>query len=261
MPLLTITASNRDRLDLNSNITKFFIKSIQDQTYTDFELLIADGGSKNYEEIKSYFETCNSKIPMRIVQLKIGEAFERARLNNVGVRNAKGQYLMCTDVDMLFMPQFVDTLMKNVGDNFFVESRTSYIHGWNIEKVYKGEINLYNNIDVAKLGKIKKRTTAGGCQCMHINNWNRIRGYNEEYVGWGSEDYDLLSRVKMSGKIHIRWMGEAPNSIMLFHQPHIKTTAQLKIDLAHKLENKKRLGSIKSYQVNPDGWGGIKDKI
>lgn len=253
---MTITASNRDRFDPNSEITKWFVKSLQWQEYTDFEFLIADGGSKNYEEIKSYFESFKGKIPMRIVQCKIGVPFERAKLNNVGIRNSNSKYVMCTDVDMIFAPKFVSTLMKCVGDNFFVESRTLYIHGWNIEKIYKGEINPYNGSDMVLLGRIKKRTTAGGCQCTTMSNWEKLGGFNENYIGWGSEDQDLLTRVQMA-KIHIRWMGESSDSIMLFHQPHSKSNEQLKIDLQHQENNKKLLGKIDNYRVNLKGWGGI----
>ena len=55
MSLLTITASNKNRLDINNISSQYFIKSIQWQSFTDFELLIADGGSDNYDELKKYF--------------------------------------------------------------------------------------------------------------------------------------------------------------------------------------------------------------
>jgi glycosyltransferase involved in cell wall biosynthesis len=256
MPLLTITASNRDRLDLNSDITKWFIKSVQWQDYTDFELLIADGGSKNYEEIKSYFENSKEKIPMRIVQLKIGELFERSKLNNVGIRNARGKYILTTDVDMIFHPHLVSTVMENLGDNRFIESRTLYIHGWNAERIYKGEIDPRNVLDMGKTGRIKKKSTAGGLQCTSIENWNRLRGFNETTIrGWGSEDVELLERVKKLG-LKIRWLGESSESIMVYHQPHPKPN--LKQDLECQERNKKALNNITDYRANLNvGWGGI----
>ena len=252
MPKLTITASNRDRFDPNSNATKFFIKSIQWQTYKDFELLIADGGSKNYEEIKDYLENFNGDIPMRIVQLKIGDAFERARLNNVGIRNALGEYVMTTDVDMVFGKDFVQTLMSHVGENVLVESRTMYWKPPVVNKIYNGQLDVYNDIESCRVSRLKKRTSAGGCQCMHVKGWGKVRGFSEEYRGWGSEDYDLLTRAKKA-RIQVKWMGEN-NDVALFHQPHPKNTKQ---DLIYQAENKKILARIKDYKANPNGWGGM----
>ena len=253
--MLTITASNRDRLDLNRNITKWFIKSIQWQDYVfdKIELLIADGGSKNYEELKSYFENSKEKIPMRIVQYKIGELFERALLNNVGVRNAKGEYVLCTDVDMIFHPHLISTVMENLGGNRFVESRTMYIHGWNVEKIYKGEIDARNILEMSKLGRIKKRSTCGGMQCTSIGNWNKVSGFNESMKGWGSEDAELLRRISLAG-IKTKWLGES-GDIMVYHQPHPKPN--IKLDLECQVRNKKVMESVTNYSANPNGWGGI----
>jgi len=257
MPKLTIAASNKNRLKLDCNISQHFLKSIQWQEYTDFELLIADGGSENYEEIKEYFEKHDGPIPMRIVQHKIGNVFERALLNNVGVRNGNGEYVMTTDVDMLLGPQFVATLMENVGEHVLVESRTMYLKSAVTKKIYSGEYDPYNDLKSIKRGRIKKRTTAGGCQCMSKVGWDIVRGFDERYYGWGSEDYDLLTRAKKAG-LKVRWMGESEESIMLFHQSHPKKN--VKRDLEHQEENKKLLRRIATYRVNPEGWGGIKDE-
>jgi len=258
MPKLTIVASNRDRFDPNSNATKWFIKSLQWQTYKDFEILLADGFSKNYEEIKAFLENYGGDIPMRIVQFPIGEAFERARLNNVGIRNALGEYVMTTDVDMSFGKDFVQTLMGLASPDSLVESRTLYWHPNMSQKIYNGELDLYNDIQVCRAGRIKKRTSAGGCQCMHMDGWNKVRGFDEKgYIGWGSEDTDLLTRCKYAG-IKIKWMGET-GDVALFHQWHPKN---IKEDLTYQAENKKTLAVLqlkKYFRVNDGGWGGVLD--
>lgn len=259
MPKLTITASNRDRFIPNSPASDLFVKSLQWQTYKDFEILIADGGSKNYEEIEEYFKSFGGDIPMRIVKLEIGEAFERARLNNVGVRNALGEYVMTTDVDLVYGKDFVKTLMGLVAPNILVESRTLYWHPKTVKKVQLGEFDLYNDIASCRRGRIKKRTTAGGCQCMHIDGWNKVRGFDEKgYIGWGSEDTDLLTRCKYAG-MKVKWMGEN-GDIALFHQHHAKPN--VKKDLECQAENKKTLARLqrkKYFKVNEGGWGGVLD--
>jgi len=252
---LTITASNKNRLQLNHNPSEFFIKSIQWQTYDDFELLIADGGSDNYEELKEYLENYDGKIPMRIVQHKIDD-FSRSFLNNVGIVNAKGEYVGTTDVDMMFGKDFFKVVTDTIGHNVFVESRTMYWKKGFVSKIYKEELDLYEDLEACKKGRIKKRTSCGGFQCTHIDNWRELRGFDQRYKIWGSEDQDVLKRAKMCG-LKIKWLGES-NDVMLFHQPHPKPN--IKIDLEYQEKNKKFLNNIKTHKANPDGWGGVYDE-
>jgi len=253
---LSVVASNRDRLRPEENIGKWFLKSIQWQDFNDFELVIADGGSSNYNALQAYFGAFKGQIPVRLVQYRIGEAFERAKLNNVGIRQAKGEYIMTTDVDMLFAPKFISTLASFLEPNVMVESRTMYWKPPIVEAIYSGKLDPYKNLESCKVGRIKKQSTAGGCQCIHKSSWEMLRGFDEKYIGWGSEDYDLLTRAKIA-KLKIKWMGESLESIMLFHQPHAKTSIQIKRDLEYQEENKKILHNIRTHCVNPCGWGGI----
>jgi len=253
-PKLTIVASNKDRLQLDNLLSQWFLKAIQWQTYIDFELLIADGGSSNYEEIKSYFEKHNGNISMRIVQYKFKGPFQRALMNNVGIRNARSDYIMTTDVDILLAKDFVKTLMKYVGENKFVASRTMYLKSKQVKMIHNKKLNLYNDFTSCHLGRVKKRTTIGGCECMHINGWNKVHGFNEKYIGWGSEDYDLYTRVGKAGIKRV-WLPEKREQCMLFHQSHPKT--DIKKDLEYQKSNKKILNNIKSFVANENGfWGG-----
>ena len=253
---LTVTASNKNRLVLGSNASIWFLKSIQWQTFTDFELLIADGGSDNYEEIKEYFANHEGSIPMRIVQHKIGDTFHRALLNNVGVRHGKGEYVMTTDVDMIFEKDFMATLMSLATPTNLVESRTLYLKPPACAKIYNETVDPLNDWHACKGGRIKKRSTAGGCQAMHKDSWAKLHGFDERYYGWGSEDQDLIVRAKMA-KLNVVWMGEQskPSDIRLFHQYHPKP--DLKKDLEDQAKNKKLLRKIQKYAVNAEEWGGL----
>jgi predicted glycosyltransferase involved in capsule biosynthesis len=256
MKTLTIVASNRDRLKLKTNITKYFLKSLAWQTCQNFEVIIVDGGSHNFKALNDFFKL-QSSPSIRMVQEEIGEKFERAKLNNVGIRNANTEYIMTTDVDMMFGPDFVKELLSRVGENIFVESRTMYLKGLATRKIYKGKIDPLNDIDSCKIGRIKKRSTAGGCQCAHIDQWNKVRGFDEDFIGWGSEDYDLLMRMVSSGAKEV-WMGESSSSLNLFHQHHEKIN--IKEDLLCQDKNKKLMMKAargkRPFQANPNGWGG-----
>jgi len=253
MTQLTVVTPNRNRLNPSTNSSRWFIKSLQWQDFTDFEVLIVDGGSDNYEDIKKWVESYDGKIPIKIIQYKIGEEWHKTLLNNVGIRSCNTEYIATTDVDILFDHRFVNTVMPLLKFDTMIESRTMYWKDYTVAKIYSGKLDPYNNIDGCKIGRIKKRTTPGGFQCLHRDQWNKLRGYNEEeIIGWGSEDVELLARVKMA-KIKINWLGENINDIMLFHQPH---TTNIIENLKSQEKNKRVLNSVNRFWANHNGWGG-----
>lgn len=250
---LTIAMSNRDRLDPSSKSTQLLFLSLKNQTLNNFQVVIADGGSKNIEEVKHFVKTMPFEV--KVVNHPIGELFERSLLNNVAIRNSETEYVMCTDADMFFGKDFIKTVSSSMRTNVFIESRTLYVYPKCMEMIYQEKIDPFKSLDISNCGRLKKRTTAGGCQLTHILSWNKLRGYNEAMKQWGSEDTELLTRAEKMG-MEIKWLGEN-NDIQLFHQPHPKPN--LEKDLQHQEKNKKWLENIRHYASNPEGWGGIKD--
>lgn len=252
---LTIVVSNRDRLDFNNPASQWWLKSLQWQDYKDFEIIIVDAYSRNHKELVEYLKEFSIKI-IQPDKDKIGEAFHLSFLKNFGIREAKTKYVACTDVDMLYGKRFFSEVGERLKENTMIESRTMYWKQPTADRIYSGELDPYMDLDSCKNGRIKKRTTAGGLQCLHINDWNKIRGYNESIIGWGSDDVELLARAKLA-KINISWLGESVEDIMLFHQPHIKLDA--KKDLEYQEKNKAILHSCNGFLVNSNGWGGKND--
>jgi len=258
MNSLSIVVTNKDRLDPKSLSTQWFIKSLKWQDSNGFSILVVDGGSKNFDELANYIRSKNDKgtVPIELIQHKTTDKFfHKTLLNNVGIRRSSGDYIMTTDADILFGKSFITRLYSKLKYDVFLESRVMYWKSSAVKKIYSGELDPYDDLDSCKIGRIKKRTTPGACQCTYKDNWHVLRGYDEKYIGWGSEDMDLLMRAGILGLKTI-WLGETTEDIMLFHQPHDKN---IKRELEEQELNKARLNSIKSYRVNPSGWGAIKD--
>ncbi|MEK1310452.1 glycosyltransferase family 2 protein [Limosilactobacillus fermentum] len=79
------------------------IESVLAQTYTSWELLIIDDGSKDssVDIIKSYQQDQRIKL---IQQANAGSAAAR----NNGIRQSKGQYMALLDSDDLWLPEFLE---------------------------------------------------------------------------------------------------------------------------------------------------------
>ena len=236
---LTIVVPNRNRLDFNRPASQWFLKSLCWQDNLGFELIVVDGKSNNYDGVKSYLEQ-NTKFKTTVIQHKIGEVFHKTLLNNVAIRKASTEYVACTDADMVFDRKFIATVIPLLKPDTMIESRTMYWNGDVVKKIYGNELDPYNDIDTCKMGKTKKRSSCGGFQCMHRDNWAKLNGYNETVIGWGSDDIELLERAIIAN-IKVKWLGEN-NDIMLFHQPHPKNTAE---DLKTQEKNKKTLKNLR----------------
>jgi len=255
-PKITLIIPNRDRMSsVENSLTQYQMKSLANQTCKNFKFTVIDGGSKNIDELKQYFSSL--KFPnIDLLEHNLVGKFHKSLLNNIAIRKATTPYIMTSDADIFFAPKFFETLIPLLSEEKFIESRTMYWYPSMMQEMYAGRKNPFDDIETCKLGRIKKRTTPGGCQCAHKNLWEKVRGYDERYIGWGSEDVDLWRRMCMANNCKAIWLGESIESIMLFHQHHDK------IDHAEEMKDQyKNLNyyyNIKSYDANPDGWGGMK---
>ena len=99
-PLVSIVIANKDHEeDLRRCITSILDKS----TYENYEIVIVENGSTE-ESIRKYYSELTSgpyKERIRVVtyEPQEGEGFNYSRINNFGVQNAKGEYVLLLNND------------------------------------------------------------------------------------------------------------------------------------------------------------------
>ncbi|MCF2684364.1 glycosyltransferase [Faecalicatena contorta] len=86
------------------------ISSIIEQTYSDFELILVDDGSADasYEICKSYAKNDN-----RLVLIHT-ENYGGAHARNMGLKQAKGEYVSFVDADDYLEPNFLERLVEEI---------------------------------------------------------------------------------------------------------------------------------------------------
>ena len=153
------------------------INSVQNQTVTDWELLLINDASTDHtERIIKECQTLDSRIKYFKHNHNRGPAYAR----NLGIENAKGKYLAFLDADDVWLPKFlesciarnkafvftsalrVDENLKPMLSPFIVPEKVSY------SDVLKSNSIICSTafIDIEKLGKlymplIKKRQDMG----------------------------------------------------------------------------------------------------
>lgn len=101
------------------------IKSVQEQTYQNWEIIIVDDCSQdNTKEIVDEYVKNDSRIQYHILEKNSGAAVART----VAMKLAKGSYMAFLDSDDIWMPNKLERQIKWMNDNGYSFSCTVYEH-------------------------------------------------------------------------------------------------------------------------------------
>jgi glycosyltransferase involved in cell wall biosynthesis len=189
------------------------VKSVLDQTYANFELIIIDNYSEDNTEgiIASFNDT-------RIKYEKFRNNGIIAASRNVGISESRGKYIAFLDSDDIWLP---NKLEKQVG--FLEENADVFL-------VYTRALVMKNNLIRNKIMPLKRRLKAGNVFKSLFLSSNFIMGvtvmfrnkvkekfyyFDEDIRLMGVEDFDLWLRI--SRKETIAFLGE-PLAIYRTHE-------------------------------------------
>ena len=117
------------------------IKSVLNQTYQNFEIILIDDGSQeDISPIKDLINTTKNHVVL-IRQKNMGVSTAR----NAGIKIANGEYIALLDSDDLFLPQKIERQVKVMEKTHAFISHTSYrqmtINGLKIQDMHSGRMN------------------------------------------------------------------------------------------------------------------------
>jgi len=153
----------------------------------------------------------NSAVPLSYPQyswLKIircenaGELFHKSRALNIALHYVKTRFVCATDADQIFNPNFFglvyDHLKKH--KNIIVMCKT-YLAGqlYNVKPRDILQNAGYNKLLCYTRGARQHRIGEGCCMGLPTAWLKSVNGWDENYVGWGYEDTDLLFRAELAG--------------------------------------------------------------
>jgi len=187
---------------LNHNGLKYLKKTIHPilkLDYSNYEFIIVDNGSTDGSTafIKKF-----KKI--KLIENKENLGYSKGK--NIGVKNAKGKYILLLDNDILIKDKdvlnelskkykrsmgFIQILLldinqkktKHYGLYFSIYGVNSHQKSINIKNILKQSKNL-----------IKIPSPTGGCMFFNKNNWNKIGGFDESQK-FNIDDIDIGPRA------------------------------------------------------------------
>lgn len=176
------------------------IKSVLNQTFTDFNLVIVNDCStdKSVEIASKYISDT-----VEIIHHKKNAGLAAAR--NSGIKNSNSNYITYLDADDLWKPTFLESIFQLIQN--FPEAR---IFGTNYEEIWGAVIkNPLNGSEILPIDftgyinffkiNVKQGIYTHGSVCFHKEVFEKIGDYNED-IGF-SEDLDFNIRANYNFKL------------------------------------------------------------
>jgi glycosyltransferase involved in cell wall biosynthesis len=203
---LTVVFGYRNREIIR---VKRCLDSLQKQSNTNFSVIFVDYGSAL--EIASEIKALVKTYPFirYIYNETRGLPWNRSHALNTGIRLAESEYLMTSDVDLIFPDNLITTILSQVSRNKVIHSLCYYL---------PKSFNKWNDIEKHKSSYGKGcKDALGLLQVLSKNNYDKLHGLDEFYKFWGVEDRDLHYRLLDSG-IKTVWLNL--ETCPVYHQWH-----------------------------------------
>ena len=229
-PKSSIIVSTYNRPDA----LRLCLKSIAKQVVLPDEVVIGDDGSK--QDTIDLIRDFQKDFPVPLLHVwQKDEGFRLAQCRNKAVAACSHEYIIEIDGDLILHPRFVEDHLRFAQKGHFIKGGRVNLDKQLTAKVCaSGEIpplhpfapglmRRVNAVHCFPLSKYlsthyKKNSIVGlGCNMSFWKeDYIRINGYDEFFVGWGGEDYDFALRMLNSGvkRLYLKF------SAIVFHLWH-----------------------------------------
>lgn len=225
------------------------IRSLVDQGKPGrFEVIVSDTDSSAFYK-KSHAAICKAHS-VKYIFTRTGLPWNISRARNIGIRAARGEFVMVTDMDCIFAPGFLDVVLKYADEDSIVHCRIS-----DLPERFPAPLDAWKAM--ASAAVMRPAWCYGGCQVVSRKWAEAVHGYDERFILWGADDNDFFERAVQSGKRSIWIEAEAT----YFHQWHPQDNRTA--DIAQKEKNRARLRLTEAKKLpiirNPHEWGWEKE--
>jgi glycosyltransferase involved in cell wall biosynthesis len=193
------------------------LATVAHQSSPPDELIVADDGSGPSTRAVVERFSASTRIPVHFVQQE-HQGFRLARLRNLAIARASSPYMIFVDGDMLLHPAFIADHRRIASRGYFTQGvrillapaltsrliadpsrlptlmssgigalrRTYAVHAPALSRAVRG---LANSVIAVK----------GSNQAFWRDDLLAVNGFNEDFVGWGPEDKEIVERLHNCG--------------------------------------------------------------
>jgi hypothetical protein len=220
--------------------------SIRNQDYPKelIDIILVDYGSM--QELISQYKSLCENFDAEYIRLDKGLIWSRSHALNIAIKKAKSKYILSTDADVIFEVNYIKEAIKELHRNPY-----KYI----LARCLDAPEDTINERDYFRLKAIstyRSDDVNRGINMTLTYYYHKIHGYDENYIGWGAEDDDLIKRFRLLG-LRKKDISHISSYI---HQWHPKNWGLVNDEQRKK--NEDYFMNNHSIVRNKDGWGEIK---
>jgi len=177
------------------------LEALKNQTFTDFEIVIVDGFSKDgtqeaAEKFASFFNTGRAGF-----KFKSSKKETVAAQRNVGVQLTRGEYLVFFDADVLIPPDFLQDIYDNIQQTH-AELLTTWCVPDSPDPLNNVLSNMMNWFIMAARNS-KKPLIPGFNIIMKKSTFEKVGGFDDTVIL--GEDHDLAQKAAKIG-VHVTYL-------------------------------------------------------
>jgi hypothetical protein len=156
------------------------IRSVADQTFRDWELIVVDDGSTDdtVEVARRCVQLCGDRQVV-ILSTRQGGV---SRARNLGISAARGTYVSCLDADDSYYPSALERMVAEFEIDPSLGVVSSPVDGDEISGGMWGH-RPYS------FEKLREACLITSCAMFRRDAWRRVGGYDEEMTGYEDWDY------------------------------------------------------------------------
>ncbi len=163
------------------------VNSAINQTYPNKEVIVVDDGSN--EETKAVLKKLEPTVTKLITQENKGQSTAR----NVGIKEAKGEYILALDSDDYFEPTFCEKAVDIFLGNDDVKIVTCYTN-----RFYENKESDIFKPNGGKINSFLLNNCAMGSSMFRRSDWQYAKSYDEN-MRKGFEDWEFYIRLVEEG--------------------------------------------------------------
>lgn len=244
---ITVIIGVKDIFDCQRMINNF--ESIRNQDYDQslIRITLVDYDS-NLSLSRQYQEMCN-KYNALYTRVSAKSIWNRAHALNIGIKKVKTKYILCTDVDILFEKNYLKEAVRELKKDPLQVIIAPLLDLPDVSIGDKGYSQLKSLAQIRN----KNMDNCAGTNLALTYFYHKIRGYDEQYKMWGSEDKDLIKRFKLFA-LKVK---SIENSTFYLHQYHPRFRNLEEIDgfKNQVMENRMYFKNNNSIIRNCAQWG------
>jgi hypothetical protein len=251
--LVHIRIDVQDRVDNLEIVMDYFHKNC-----TNVQFVIINDDKSPDNRLKKLHSKYGNTSKF-LFQENSGE-YHRTRALNEASKHTDREYLIAGDTDVIVHPDYIASSIQYCNEN----KNTGGIYPYNglfihVSEDHKKTIKKSKSIDFLNKCIPSKENqyphyknndiyvahtrSVGGCVMYKHDVWNKINGYNPNFVGWGAEDDEINYRMKMLGYDFPKLTDD---KAIVWHLPHRSAVRESQPYYEHNLQLRQYVWSLKT---------------